>query len=175
MIKSEAAREAVEQLGLLTTCAIPTIARLLQEEMRDHPRTITLAYRKEGEQVADAEKKALGIRKSSFLSRAALAEMTAAGLKDPLTAHETTLLRATFTLNRHRCVAQDSKLKAQLGKRFAGFEHEAVNGKCPACNRLQGLVTQAAEAAIMPPTDCISGCTANYSIRPKIDWFADLD
>jgi hypothetical protein len=175
MIKDEAACEAVMRLGLLTPDAIPTIAQLLQEEMRDHPRAITTAYRKEGEQVSDGEKKALGIRKSGFLSRAALAEITATGRVSPLTAHETTLLRATFTLNRYRQVAQEPELRAQFGKCFVGFKHETLHRECPACNKLSDLVTDGAGAAIMPPADCGPRCTANYGISPKMDWFAELD
>ena len=173
--KDEAAREAVAQLGLLTSEAIPTIARLLQDEMRDHPRAIATAYRKESEQISDNEKKALGIRKNGFLSRVALAELTSTGRIEPLVAHETTLLRATFTLNRYRCIAQEKELQAQLGKCFLGFEHETLHRDCPACNRLSGLVTQGAEAAILPPADCIRGCTASYGLRAKIDWLANID
>ncbi|RZF59005.1 hypothetical protein EWE75_24180 [Sphingomonas populi] len=174
MIEEAAAREAVEHLGLLTPEAITTIAQLLQGDMSEPPNALATRYRKEGEQISDADKRVLRIRRNGFLSRQALAEITPAGLSDPLAAHETTLLRATFTVIRHRRVAEGAKLKERLGKCFVGFAHETLNRDCAACNRLDGLVTDAANAAILPPVGC-SCPTANYGISPKIDWLADVD
>jgi hypothetical protein len=131
MIEEAAAREAVEQLGVLTPEAIPTIARLLQGDISEHPRAIATRYRKEGEQISDADKRALRIRRNGFLSRQALAEITPAGLGDPLAAHETTLLRATFTVIRDRRVAEGAKLKEQFGKCFVGFAHETQHRPMP--------------------------------------------
>jgi hypothetical protein len=174
-IKDEAAREAVTTLGLLTSKAIPTIASLLANDLSEHPRAIATRYRKEGEQISDAEKKALGIRRNGFLSRAALAEIAPAGLTEPLAAHEITLLRATFTRLRYDRVAQGEAMRAQLGPSFIGYLHDTLHRECPACIRLDGLVTDAANAKIMPPSDCAPGCSANYGIGPKIDWLADID
>jgi hypothetical protein len=174
-MKTEAAREAVETLKLVTPAAIPTIAGLLQEDMRDHPRAIAADYRKTGDQMSDDEKRALGIRKNAFLSRQALAQLTVEGRLEPLTAHERTLLRATFTLIRSQRVTKEGELRLQLGKAFVGFKHETLGRECPACNRLDGIVSNAADAHVLPPTDCVAGCTANYGIRPKIDFLADVD
>lgn len=174
-IKYEAAYEAVTTLGLLTPAAIPTIASLLANDLSEHPRAIATRYRKAGEQICDAEKKALRIRRNGVLSRAALAEITPAGLAEPLAAHEITLLRATFTRLRHDRVAQGETMRAQAGRRFIGYVHDTLHRECPACNCLDGLVTDAVNAKIMPPSDCAPGCSANYGIGPKIDWLADIE
>lgn len=171
----EAAQEAVTTLGLLRAEAATTIAALLDPETREHPRAIATAYRKAGEQVLDSEKRALGLRKNAFLSQPALAEITPLGLADPLGAHEVPLLRATFTLIRGRRVAEQGALETQLGNAFIGFKHETLSRECPACNRLDGRVTRGPDAAVLPPSDCIAGCTANYGIRQKIDYLADIN
>lgn len=171
-IELDAAREAVSTLKLLTPEATPTIAKLIDGDLSEHPRAIATRYRKEGEQIADADKKALGIRKNGFLSKASYVELSPSGLATPLTAHETTLLRATFTFMRHRRIVQNEAQRDQLGVCFQGYLHETLHRECPACNELNGRVTDAADAAIMPPATCVPGCFANYDIRAKIDWLA---
>jgi hypothetical protein len=175
VIRDEAAREAVSTLGLLVSEAIPTIASLLDEKIQEHPRAIAAAYRKTGEQLSLGEKKLLGIRANGFLSRMAFSELSFSGLTTPLTAHETTLLRATFTLIRHRRVAEESDLRKRLGRAFVGFKHETLHHDCGSCNKLDGLVTDAFDAAVFPPMDCVKNCTASYGISPKIDFFVDVD
>ncbi|MDD1452657.1 hypothetical protein NHF48_019770 [Sphingomonas sp. H160509] len=174
-IEHDAAREAVMTLGLLTPDAIPTIARLINANFNEHPRAVATRYRKEGDQIDDAAKKTLGIRKNGFLSKASYSEITNLGLASPLTAHETTLLRATFTVARHNRVAQGEATREHLGTKFAGYLHETLHRECSACNELNGAITDAAGAAIMPPATCVPGCFANYDIRAKIDWLADID
>lgn len=175
MIEEQAAREAVTTLGLLTPDAIPTIARLLNADLSEHPRAIATRSRKEGEQLADADKKVLGIRKNGFLSKRALAEITPLGIATPLTAHKTTLLRATFSLIRHHRIVEGEQARESLGRVFGGYLHETLHRDCLACNRLNGKLTDAANAAIIPPADCVSGCFANYGIRAKIDWLAGVE
>lgn len=174
-IKHDATREAVMTLGLLTPEAIPTIARLINADLSEHPRAVATRYRKEGDQIDDATKKTLGIRRNGFLSKASYSEITDLGLSSPLTAHETTLLRATFTVSRYNRVAQGETTRQHLGTKFAGYLHQTLHSECPACNALNGAITDAAGAAIMPPVTCVPGCLANYDIRAKIDWLADVD
>ncbi len=174
-IEHEAALEAVTTLRLLLPQAVPTIAGLMTPLTFDHPRAIATRYRKGGEQLDDAEKKALGIRRNGFLSKLALAEIAPLGLEQPLIAHETTLLRATFTVMRHRRVEEGEKARKQFGKGFLGYEHIALHRECPACNLLHGRITDAENASVMPPPECVPGCYANYDIRLKIDFLAELD
>ena len=70
---------------------------------------------------------------------------------------------------------QGEAMRAQLGPSFIGYLHDTLHRECPACIRLDGVVTDAANAKIMPPSDCAPGCSANYGIGPKIDWLADID
>jgi hypothetical protein len=174
-LRLQAAAEAIATLKLLRPDAAATIARLLDPEMREHPRAIATAYRKGGVQVPATDKRALGVRKNAFLSIEALEEITPAGLADPLAAHEVTLLRATFTLIRATRVAEEESLRVQLGKALIGFVHQTLGRDCAACNRLDSKVTSGSEAHVLPPADCVVGCTANYGIRPKIDFPADVD
>ncbi|MEO7679947.1 MAG: hypothetical protein ABIS14_04555 [Sphingomonas sp.] len=174
MIELDAAREAIETLGLLRPAAAETIARLLQGDINEHPRALCTAYRKAGEQITDQEKSALGIKRNGFLSRIALNEIAPAGLADPLLAHEISLLRASFVVNRYRRVQQASQLSRELGPVFTGFPHTTLHSDCAACNRLDGLVTTADDAFIFPSADCTC-VTANYGLSAKLDWLADID
>ena len=175
MTKQDAAREAVTTLGLLTPGAIPTITGLLSDDLIEHPRSICTRYRKTGEQISDEEKKRLGIRRNGFLSKAALSEISEAGLAEPLAAHERTLLRATFTMSRANAIGKADEVLEQVGGALIGWEHSTLNKDCPACNRLDHRVTAADQAVILPPSDCRPGCTAPYTIRPKFDWLHDID
>ena len=66
-------------------------------------------------------------------------------------------------------------MRAQADAGFIGYLHDTLHRQCPACNRLDGLVTDVANAKIMPPSDCVSGCSANYGIGLKIDWLANIE
>jgi hypothetical protein len=77
-------------------------------------------------------------------------------------------------LIRDQRVAQEAKLKKQLGSAFIAFEQETLTRTCLACSRRDGL-TSAADAFVLPPINCVVGCTANYGLGPKIDFIADVD
>lgn len=119
------------------------------------------------------EKKALGIRANGFLSRLALSELTDLGKASPLTAHETTLLRASFSVMRYNAVQQEAQLKKQLGRCFVGFEYDVLAADCETCIALSGKVTNGSNAFVLPPPTCTCD-TANYGLRQKIDWLADI-
>ena len=172
--KREIVEEAVVRLGLLRPEAVQTIELLLQDEMTEHPRAICTAHRKNGIQISPELKKELGIRANGFLSIKAFDELTAKGQSQPLAAHENTLLRATFSLMRYRRVRQESQLRDQLGPCFIGFKYDVLEMDCRACVALDGSLTTASSAAILPLKDCVC-VTANYSLQPKFDWAADVD
>ncbi|MER8406823.1 hypothetical protein [Mesorhizobium sp. M0768] len=172
-IENEAASEAVARLGLLKPEAAKTISRLLLAEMGDHPRAICTAYRKNGVQISREEKKALGIRVNAFLSYAAFNELSEAGKGAPLSAHETTLLRATFSVLRYRAVEKETDFRKQLGACFLGFEYDVLAANCPTCIGLNGTIARSAKEAIFPNPSCTC-VTANYGLRPKVDWLADV-
>lgn len=167
-----AAKEAVRSLGLLRDEAVPAIAALLERASGDHPRTIATAYRKQGEQLAADEKRALGLRTNAFLSRAAYNQLTERGLAEPLAAHELTLLRATFAMLRMRRAHQARALDllAYRGE----IKYDSLTLDCPACKALDGVIASVFDAEILPnPTH--SCRTANYTFSAHVDWLADID
>ncbi len=146
---------------------------MLSEEMVEHPRTTCTALRKDGEQLSKDEKKALGLRSNAFLSRFAFAQLTDKGLAEPLAAHETTLLRAVFTLSRFQTIRRMES--ADLGKAFIGeYKIDVLNMECPSCKARDGTITTEPEQAVFPASDCICP-TANYSLQPYVDWLREIE
>jgi hypothetical protein len=173
-IKLVVANEAVDHLALLRPEAKATIASLLQDQMIEHPRSICTAYRKQGPQIPLELKRELGIRANGFLSYEAYDELSESGKKKPLVAHELTLLRATFSLMRHNSAQQEREFRNRFGKCFVGFVYDIIETDCAACATLEGKIVRAKDAHQLPPPDCTC-LTANYSLRPKVDFLADLD
>lgn len=173
-VKQQAAREAVERLGLLKPQAADTVELLLADAEFMHPRAICTAYRKTGPQISDEIKKSLGIRKNGFLSEQALAELSELGLNDALRAHELTVLRAAFAVSRSRSVESGLGLRAQIGSGFIGFRYDVLQDACPSCRERDGEIVADPMTAIFAPSDC-SCVTANYGIRADVDWLAGLD
>jgi hypothetical protein len=161
--KNDIVEEAIVRLGLLRPEAVQTIELLLQGEMIEHPRAICTTYRKNGAQISPELKKELGIRANGFLSVKAFDELTAKGQLEPLAAHEKTLLRATFSLMRYKSIQQESRLRDQLGPCFIGFKYDVQEMDCEACVALDGSLTTASSAAILPLKDCVC-VTAHYSL-----------
>ena len=174
-IEEQAAAEAIAALGLIEPGAMPTILELLRGGAGEHPKATCARYRQQGEQVGDAEKRGLGVRSNGFLSRSALAEITAKGRSDPLRAHELTLLRATFTMLRDRSMLYARQASVQVGGACVVIVHETLSANCSACRALDGRRTSIGEAAVLPPAECEAPCTANYGLRVSVDWLADLD
>lgn len=170
-IKRQAIKEAISALGLIRPESEDRMLALLRDRMDIHPRQISTGYRKEGEQLSKEEKKALGLRSNAFLSRQAFEDLTEDGRDEPLTSHETVLLRATFTVN--RCRTLESLKTSELSdmKAFQGIKYDVMEMSCPVCGPLDGKVIRIEEAAIFP----IEGCTcdtANFGYRPHMDWLA---
>lgn len=164
--KLVAVDEAIGHLGLLRPEAAPAIAAMIDDLGSLSPRGIVTTYRKRGEQLSAEEKRALGVRSNAFLSREAYADLTAAGRDDPLSAHETTLLRAIFSVFRAKTV--NNAIEAG----FDRFEYNGVDPSCPFCGR-SGVMVLAAEASILPDPACECP-TANYSLNLNIDWLAGV-
>ncbi len=167
-----AAREAVATLGLLQSSTEGRIYHFLDKRLTDHPTARCRAWRKHGEQMTAEQKKANGINPRTFYSRAAFAELTEAGRRRPLAAHDVTLLRAQFTLFRYSAVIDSRQVLEAYPNGL--YEHETLNSECPACNQLDGLQTPADAITLFPPAGCICE-TANYRVKPQIDWLADID
>ncbi|PZU78172.1 MAG: hypothetical protein DI546_04225 [Rhizobium sp.] len=171
-IKRQAMREAISALGLIVPEAEEHMTAILRDQMDIHPRQIATDYRKHGEQLSKAEKNALGLRSNAFLSRQAFQELTEDGKEEPLTAHETVLLRATFTYNRYRTL-QSIQASDLVGTNvFKGVKYDVLNMSCPVCAPLDGKTIQLDEAPIFPMKGCVCD-TANFGYRPDVDFLAE--
>jgi hypothetical protein len=165
---------AVEALGLVKQHVAKTIAGMMTFDLIEHPRATTTRYRKEGEQLTKAEKKALGLRSNAFLSRVAYDDLTEAGLMRPLEAHELVMLRAYFIMARYRTIRKTAKELAEVSAWKGDFRYDILNKECPACWSLEGQHTKADDAHIMPPPGCVCE-TANYGFGVYVDWLADIE
>jgi len=163
------AEEAIRSLGYLKPDAVNTVVSFMGDELVVHPRETATSYRKHGEQIDDDEKKSLGIRKNAFMSRRTLDDLTEKGRTRPLEAHEVTTLRATFAMTRTRNIAQANDL---------GYDEfkisSAIDGRCAACDALEGLVVRGGMAPIFPPPDCECE-TGRYVLQVQIDFLAGLE
>ncbi|ANG95806.1 hypothetical protein A8A54_04470 [Brucella pseudogrignonensis] len=164
------AREAVDRLGLLKREAEAIIYHMLDKRFAEHhPKAICTEYRKDGEQLSAIEKKSIGLRSDAFFSTKAFVELTEKGKKDPLKAHEITLLRAHFTLRRYQTVIQARS--ENISQFLDDYKYDVLQMDCPACGQLEGIITKGNDAFIFPPSDCACD-TANYSLQPYVDWLA---
>ena len=168
--KRQAVKEAISALGLIKPEAEDTMLSFLRDEMDIHPRQTVTGYRK-GEQLSKDEKRALGLRSNAFLSRRAFDELTEDGLEEPLKAHETVLLRATFSLNRYRTLESLKAADVKSMKEFQGIKYDVLEMRCPVCGPLDGKVIQIEEASILPLKGCTCD-TANFGYRAHMDFLA---
>lgn len=171
-IHRDAGREAVETLGLLTPEALTTLEEQLRLGTAEHPRAIATAYRKFGEQLSREEKKAAGIRANAFMSRRAFGELTQSGRANPLDAHESTLLRASFTVSRFEKISRP--VPDAVAGNLAGYRYLTISPDCPFCSRMDGQVVGFDEVTVLPSPECTCP-TANYIVNQHFDWLRDGD
>ena len=161
----EFARAAVDEallaLGYLKSNAAQTILGLLPRCGREHPRAVATDFRKSGEQISADEKRNLAIRSNGYMSRQAHSELSEKGLQHPLIAHEITLLRAHFTVNRHIALAQFEK---------SGIESVQMSGSfpngCEVCAETYGKIIPTSQANPFPPFRCEKeGCAMMFQAR----------
>lgn len=168
-----AAQEAVDNLRLLKPHTVSTVDRLLTQAQELHPRTICSAYRKQGKQLPDEEKKRLGIRKNGFMSREALEEISELGLKDPIRAHELTVLRASFALFRHRNAISAQRFIREQPELPIEVQYDVSHpDACEKCKALHHKPV-GPDWGLLPPSGCTC-VTAPYGLHIHADWFAQL-
>ena len=172
-IRKRAAHEAVERLGLLRPEAAETIIDLLSNFQGEHPRSACAAYRKTGEQLSDDEKRAIGIRSNAYLSRAALAEISEKGMEDPIRAHETTLLRASFVILRHRNAQSSARMMVDHPDYPVEIQYDVFHpDACPICASLDRTPVPR-DWGLFAPVGCTC-VTAPYGLRSEVDFLAPL-
>ncbi len=155
--------EAIESLGYVKPDAASKLVRLMQDNESQHPRQISTSYRNEGEQLSSDEKKALGLRANSKMSKDALSDLSDKGLNMPLAAHEQTILRAQLAWSRAKSMAAEIDMGVSKWECLAPFPTE-----CPGCKRLDGQIVSASEAVPTGPHDCFREACA-ISFAPQID------
>lgn len=162
---------AIQALGVVKPEAEGVLLPLLEECLVYGPRAVGTKLRKQGEQLARAEKKALGLRANAFLTREVLELLTELGRKDPIRAIECTLGRASFDFYRHRSVS---------GGRKAGFDAFRVMGahnECRGCSRYGNgehhLHTGDEVLSGIPPSDCDREMCA-LAVNVHIDFLAGV-
>ena len=87
----------------------------------------------------------------------------------PLKAHETVLLRATFTLKRYQTILEARACKIDSFR--DEYKYDVLQLDCPKCRALDGTIINGADALIFPSDDCICD-TANYSLQIYVDFLA---
>ena len=148
-ITSDALDEALQHLGLLDHSAKPNLEKIIGQCREKGFTAVATEYRKQGEQLDKTEKKALGIRSNSFMSKQAASELTEKGKVKPLDAHFLTLWRADFTIDR-----------AQRIVGIAGYEHSQIrkrgfhNDGCSICDASREQIVKPHEASPFPPVEC---------------------
>lgn len=167
-IKRLAVREAISSLGLIKPETEDKIIGFLVDKMGNHPEQTLTDYRK-GEQLTKEEKKAIGLRSNAFMSRHAFEDLTEAGLQCPLKAHETVLLRVTFTLLRYKALEHLKASGIATDKSFKGVKYDVLKTDCPVCGPLDGTTIRIDQAPVLPLKGCTCD-TANFSYRPDIDF-----
>lgn len=171
--RRRAAEEAVELLGLLKPEALETVFELLDNPDGSHPRAICTAYRKRGEQLQDAEKKVAGIRKNAFMSRKALAEITAKGMQEPLRAHELTVLRGSFAIFRHGNALSAERMMQQHPELPIEIQYDVVHqDSCNVCNALYRKPV-GSDWGLFAPDGCTC-ITAPYGLHVNADFIGEL-
>ena len=159
-LKKEGLEDAMQSLGYLKLDAFTTMLKLLVSIDHFDHRKLAAEHRKQGEQLSAEEKKSLGMRANSFLSKIAFAELTGKGIKSPLHAHEITLLRATLYAQKARSVRQAVEAEC-----YEFIIHGGFRGECPVCARLHGKKVSANDARPQGAADCPrEACGISYSV-----------
>ncbi len=173
MLRSRAAEEAVEYLGLLKAEAVETVFGLLNNPDGSHPRAICTAYRKKGDQLHAGEMKLAGIRKNAFMSRKALAEISAKGMQDPLRAHELTVLRGSFAIFRLRNALSAEHLMQKHPNFPIEVRYDVVHpDSCDVCNALHGKPV-GPDWGLFAPDGCTC-ITAPHGLHIHVDWGGEV-
>lgn len=126
-----------------------------------HPRQVCLTMRKDGEQLSLDQKRSLGLRASAFMSARLASQLAPDGLRAPLEAHLSTLLRALFSALRYE------RIRSSEGPNVHA-EYEVGHLDCPGCSRLSGK-SPSDHGVVLPPTDCLyDRCL--LGVRTRVRW-----
>jgi hypothetical protein len=160
-------QESIFALGLIKPEFDTALAIMLETFENQHPKKISVEYRKLGEQLSLSEKRALGLRANTFYSKEALESLTFKGLERLIDAHEVTMLRAVLAYFRDRMVADSGKMGFSQYKVLGAFKD------CPGCRELDGEIVSANHAANIRPNSCAREACA-LALMPWKDHLAGI-
>jgi hypothetical protein len=167
MVPQDFVAEAISALKLVNDSAIDSLAAILPKCLEEHPRKLCTTLRKELPQVSVEIKKQLSLRKNGFLSVACYSQLTEHGLKEPLLAHEQTLLRAHFSSIHHTTL---------IAGRTAGYEYikwsASHPAECKVCFHRDDQCLKISNVSPFPPSDCERRYCSAW-IRPHRNWIED--
>lgn len=161
-------QEAIFSLGLIKPEFDTALAIMLETFENQNPRKVSVEYRKIGEQLSDAEKRACGLRSNTFYSKEAFESLTEAGRLRIKDAHEVTMLRAVLAYFRDRMVTEAGKQGFSQYKVLAAFKD------CPGCRELDGEIVSANHAANIRPNSCSRDACA-LALMPWKDHLSGID
>lgn len=143
----ECVREAIDGLGYISGHFAEVLVQLLPVCTRNGFDVVERALRRDGVQISDAEKNAMGLRKNAFMSREVALMLTEKGRGEPLWALQATLLRAQFYGRRYDDLnmIEQNGWKAKLSGR----------SDCAGCRKVQNKIGTPAQIEKMFP---IQGC-----------------
>lgn len=168
-LRRQAAQESIESLKLLNLGAVDTVFRLLEDAQHTNPKAIYTAYRKQGNQISDLDKKTLGIRKNGFMTYEALADISGDGMHDVIRAHELTVLRASFVLFRYRNAISAERMMKEHCEIPIEVQYDVFHPEsCDVCNALHHTPV-GSDWGLFPPTGCTC-VTAPYGLHVHVDF-----
>jgi hypothetical protein len=141
-------QDAIRELGYIKPEFDKPIAAVMEANEGQHPRAISLVYRKIGDQLTADEKRANGLRSNAFLSRESFESLTEKGICRIKEAHMLTMLHAGFAYFRHRAIEGAAKHGIYQFKVFGAFKD------CAGCREMSGSIVGANHAAMLRPHTC---------------------
>lgn len=152
--------EAIKSLGYIKPNYTSELAEMLGADFGVvHPYQVARLFRQKGEQISNEEKRSLGLRSNTALSRAALNSLTEKGLRLPKQAIEITLLRAAFSGFRARAIEATPR-EPDWYVRATGLH------PCRKCEELNGKNFLPTEISPLPPPGCErEACSLHLAAR----------
>lgn len=159
---SAALTESILTLGYVKPQSHNKILAFIVESEVNGVSDAALAYRKSGTQLEREEKKRIGLRANTLMSREAFGDLTEKGLASALFAHEITIRRAVFAASKKSEILQMKKDGYKKVELIFG------SSECPGCARLDGKHVSIDDISVTGPHDCIRGA-CSFSMSPDLD------
>lgn len=151
--------EAIGSLGYLKPTSATKLCAFMSKNLAQHPKQLSVQYRKAGTQLTADEKKELGIRSNAAMSKEALSDLSEKGRTSPLSAHEQTMLRALLACGRAQSIDSERAVGVARWEVLGAFPDQ-----CSGCKRLDGKIISDDDADPVGPADCFrEACAIGYA------------